>query len=117
MFTYDIKEIVCEKVRAILTRRGVKARDFVDVYLISEDYGIKIQGLKKEIIEKIKLMLGLYQKYRTNLVEKIKLLESDDLFEWGAEEELLLKVIDEEKFSRFVKKFQEFLRNLVKEIV
>lgn len=117
LFTYDIKEIVCEKVRAILTRRGVKARDFVDIFLISENYGIKIQGLKKEIIEKIKLMLNLYQKYRTNLVEKIRLLESDDLFEWGAEKELLLKGISEEKFSRFVKQFQEFLKDLGKEFV
>jgi len=117
LFTYDIKEIVCEKVRAILTRRGFKARDFVDIFLISENYGIKIQGLKKEIIEKIKLMLNLYQKYRTNLVDKIKLLESDDLFEWSAEKELLLKGINEEKFSRFVKQFQVFLKDLGKEFV
>jgi predicted nucleotidyltransferase component of viral defense system len=117
LLTYDVKEIVCEKVRAILTRRGIKARDFVDIYLISRKYGIKIQGLKKEITEKIKLMLELYQKYRTNLVEKIKLLESDDLFEWGTEKELLLKDINEEKFSRFVKEFQEFLKKLGKDIV
>ncbi len=28
---YDIREIFCEKVRAILTRRGFKERDFIDV--------------------------------------------------------------------------------------
>src|SRR3989344_796744 len=31
---YDVREILIEKVRAILTRRGIKARDFVDVFLI-----------------------------------------------------------------------------------
>jgi len=36
---YDIREILCEKVRSILTRRGVKARDFVDAYLISKEKG------------------------------------------------------------------------------
>ena len=117
LLTYDVEEIICEKARAILTRRGVKARDFVDIYLISKKYGIKIQDLKKEIIEKTKLMLDLYQKYRTNLVEKIKMSESNDLFEWGAEKELLLKDINEEKFNRFVKEFQNFLIELGKEIV
>ena len=29
---YDLKEILIEKVRAILTRRGIKARDFVGKY-------------------------------------------------------------------------------------
>jgi predicted nucleotidyltransferase component of viral defense system len=36
---YDIKELFCEKVRAILTRRGIKERDFIDCYLISKRYG------------------------------------------------------------------------------
>lgn len=31
---YDIKEILSEKFRSILTRQGIKARDFLDVYLI-----------------------------------------------------------------------------------
>lgn len=117
LLTYDVKEILCEKARAILTRRGVKARDFVDIYLISLKFGIKAQDLKEEIIEKIKLMLDFYQKYRRNLVQKIKTLESNDLFEWGTEKEFLLEDIDEEKFDRFVKKFQGLLRDIGKEIV
>lgn len=117
LLTYDVEEIICEKARAILTRRGVKARDFVDIYLISKKYGIKIQDLKTEIIEKTKLMLDLYQKYRTNLVKKLKILESNDLFEWGAEKELLLVNINEEKFNGFIKKFQNFLIELGKEFV
>jgi predicted nucleotidyltransferase component of viral defense system len=38
---YDIREILSEKVRALLTRRGTKARDFVDVYLIYKESFLK----------------------------------------------------------------------------
>ena len=33
LLCYDEKEILCEKIRAILTRRGQKLRDFYDVFL------------------------------------------------------------------------------------
>ena len=35
---YDIREILSEKVRALLTREGTKARGFLDVYLIYKQY-------------------------------------------------------------------------------
>lgn len=117
LYAYDVKEILCEKVRAILTRRGIKARDFVDIFLISLKFNLKVQDFKQEIIEKIELMLGIYQKYQDNLVEKIKLLDSNDLFEWGAEKELLLKDIDEKQLNRFVNIFQEFLKEIVKKFI
>ncbi len=44
---YDVREILSEKVRALLTRTGTKARDFVDVYLISKEYGLKTKKLLK----------------------------------------------------------------------
>lgn len=117
LYAYDVKEILCEKVRAILTRRGIKARDFVDIFLISLKFNLKVQDFKQEIIEKIELMLGIYQKYQDNLVEKIKLLDSNDLFEWRAEKELLLKDIDEKQLNRFVNIFQEFLKEIVKKFI
>ena len=112
LYTYDIKEILCEKVRAILTRRGVKARDFVDVFLITLKFDLKVQDLQKEIIEKIEFMIGMYHKYQENLDEKIKLLDSNDLFEWGTEKELLLEDIPEEQFNRFVNEFQGVLKGI-----
>ena len=117
LYTYDIKEILCEKVRAILTRRGIKARDFVDIYLITNNFGIKIQDLKDEIIEKTNFILDLYEKYQSNFREKVKLLDSGDLFRWGTERELLLKDIDEKQFNNFVKELQEFLREIGKEAI
>ena len=116
LYTYDTKEILCEKARAILTRRGIKARDFVDIYLINKTFGIKIQDLKNEIVEKTTFILNLYEKYRSNFREKIKLLNSDDFFRWGTEQELLLKDIDEKQFNRFVKELQDFLKDVGKEI-
>lgn len=39
---YDIRKILGEKVRVLLTREGTKARDFVDVYFICSQFGIKL---------------------------------------------------------------------------
>lgn len=44
MTVYDVKEIFAEKIRAILTRRGSKARDFVDVYLILKGIWFRSRG-------------------------------------------------------------------------
>jgi len=88
---YDIREILCEKVRAILTRRGVKARDFVDVYLISEKFGINPEEYTECIKEKTEFALKLYRKYLRNLRAKRPLIESKSLFRWGDEKHLLLK--------------------------
>jgi len=114
LYTYHIKEILCEKVRAILTRRGVKARDFVDIFLICKRYNLEIQDFKQEIIEKIRFMLNMYKKYNKNLAGKKRLLDLDDLFKWGAEKELLLKDINESQFMVFVKQLEEFLKEILK---
>ncbi len=73
---YDIREILCEKIRAMLTRKGTKARDFVDVYLISKKFGIRPESLEKVIEEKITFMMKLYSKYKNNISEKRRLLET-----------------------------------------
>ena len=39
---YDPQEILSEKIRAILTRQGTKARDYLDVYLIEKNFGISL---------------------------------------------------------------------------
>lgn len=113
---YDLREIMCEKVRALLTRQGIKARDFVDVYLVEKEMGRDVGSVRKEIIEKIDFMLEMYTKYRENLKAKERLLESEELFEWGAERELLLEEIDEKKFYKFNSRFMDFLKGLIKDI-
>lgn len=113
---YDIREILCEKARSILTRRGVKARDFVDAYLIFREKGVNLRELEGETIGKIQLMLDLYERFRNNFSKKMELLESGELFSWGEEKELLLSRIDEENFYRFVDTFNESLKEIGKKI-
>ena len=117
LYTYDVKEILCEKVRAILTRRGIKARDFVDLCLIGSSFHVDVKDFMQEIIDKTKFMIEQYKKYQDNINEKLKLLSSKDFFQWGTEKELLLKTIDEKKFNRFVQELQEVLKDIGKEFV
>jgi len=117
LLTYDVREILCEKVRAILTRRGIKARDFVDIFFISLEFKIKVQDFKDEIVDKTQFVLKLYKKYRRNLEEKIKIIDSEGFFSWGNEKELLLIEISEEKFYKFVKDFIKTLKDILEKII
>jgi len=64
MYVYDTREILCEKVRAVLTRKGYKARDFLDIYLLCRKYNLKLENLLEPITDKIRFTLDSYQKYR-----------------------------------------------------
>ncbi|MBN2335718.1 nucleotidyl transferase AbiEii/AbiGii toxin family protein [Candidatus Bathyarchaeota archaeon] len=37
---YDIQEVLAEKIRSILTREGIKTRDYMDAYLIGKNFGL-----------------------------------------------------------------------------
>jgi len=113
---YDVREILCEKVRALLTREGTKARDFVDVYLIWKKFGIRPEDEEKCIIGKIGFSLKLYAKYREHLKQKVGLLDSGKLFDWGTERELLLSDIDEADFYSFLDGFEMFLKKIVRSL-
>lgn len=111
LIVYDLREILLEKVRAILTRKGVKVRDFIDVFIITKTLNKDINVFKADIISKIQFMLR-YEKYRQNLEEKIGMKT------WvkpGEEEYLLLKPLNE--FHPYIKKFQPFLNSLILEIL
>ncbi|MGA8905757.1 MAG: nucleotidyl transferase AbiEii/AbiGii toxin family protein [Candidatus Bathyarchaeia archaeon] len=110
---YDIREILSEKVRALLTREGTKARDFVDVYLIWKRFGIRPEDEEKCIVGKIDFSLKFYAKYRDHLKQKVRLLNSGKLFDWGAEKELLLSDIDEADLYKFLSGFETFLKKIV----
>ncbi|MBU3907181.1 MAG: nucleotidyl transferase AbiEii/AbiGii toxin family protein [Nanoarchaeota archaeon] len=109
---YDLKEILIEKVRAILTRRGIKARDFVDVFLIVKKEKVNLNDFKKEIIEKISDMLK-FEKYTLNIKNKETQLKDDLIL--GEEEALMLTPIDK-GFPKFLKEFDIFLREIINEL-
>jgi len=113
---YDVREIMCEKVRAILTRRGFKARDFVDVYFIKDRLGVDPKEYADRIIEKTRFTLNRYDRYRRNLREKKPFFESGEIFDWGEEKSLLLTTIDEGKFFAFLGGFQDYLKLLSHEL-
>jgi predicted nucleotidyltransferase component of viral defense system len=106
---YSLQEILCEKVRAILTRKGVKSRDFIDVFKITKGNIAKLHNLKKEIFFKLKLALE-YKKYLENFSEhKINIPK----YFKGDEEKLLLKPL-EENFHEFLNEFDSFLKEIIK---
>ncbi len=115
-YTYDIREIFCEKIRSILTRRGIKARDFVDIYLISKKFNIRFEDMEEDIVDKTRFVLNRYAKYKKNFKEKKKLIKSEDLFRWGEEKGLLLSKIDEEEFYRFLRELTRFMQNIAGKI-
>jgi len=114
---YDIDEILCEKVRSILTREGVKARDFLDVFLICKKFGNKLEDLRDHILDKTRFMLSLYEKYRVNLAEKKDIITSRNGLSLGEERGLLLLDIDEMEFYRFLEDFTVFLKEIMGELI
>ena len=106
---YDAREILIEKVRAILTRRGIKARDFIDIFLIMEKTKVKLSNLENSIIDKTKFMLK-YEKYFKNIQDKEKEIDSKLIL--GEEERLLLIPLPK-GFEKFLEEFKPFFRKLV----
>ncbi len=105
---YDLREILIEKVRAILTRRTFKARDFVDVYVIEKEKGLSAEKLEPEIIDKTRFMLK-YEKYMENLKENVN---NRLFFRVGEEQKLLLKPLGSD-FQEFAEKFKKFIDRLL----
>jgi len=110
---YDIREIFCEKVRAILTRKGFKERYFVDAYMISKKFNLRYEDLEEETLRKLKFILRLYYKYKRNLNNKVSMLTVEN-FPFGSERYLLIEKIDEGDFHLFLNKFMVWLRKLAK---
>lgn len=109
IYCYDIREILIEKIRAILTRKGVKARDFIDVFLIIKKENINLKNYETQITKKVLFALK-YQKYLQNLAN-FKL----ENFVLGEENKLLLKQIPK-RFNKFLEKFHVFLNEIYKKL-
>jgi hypothetical protein len=112
---YDVREILCEKIRAILTRRGTKARDFLDVYLICRKFKIGLEDICGCSVGKTRFTLCLYERYRRNLEEKKTVVLSKP-FVWGEERDLLLKTVDEMDFYNFIEELKSFLKKVIEEL-
>jgi predicted nucleotidyltransferase component of viral defense system len=109
LYVYDLKEIAAEKVRALLTRRGFKTRDIVDLYFLSKK-GITIKKIKKQASEKILFMLD-FEKYGENLKNKV----FEEKFNIGDEQSLILSPLGKD-FESFANNTLKELNDLVKEV-
>lgn len=112
MTLYDPREIFAEKVRAIMTRRGTKPRDFIDIYLLSENLGIKADKLEDVIISKTEFMLRTYDRFRRNFALKKESYKEDGGFRSSKESELLILPLNEKDFYLFIRGFNEFLKGI-----
>ena len=107
---YSLEEIFLEKIRAILTRRGTKSRDYIDLYLIKKKVSIDFEKEEDNILRKIRFML-VYDKYLQNLsVVKPEKLILDE------EENLLLEPLDK-SFKAFLPDFFEYLKSLEEKLL
>jgi len=101
-YCYGLKEIAAEKIRALLTRRGFKARDIIDLHYLAKE-GITIQKVKRMAIEKTEFMLK-YLKYGENLKNK----KFEEKLKLGEEERLMIEDPN--------KGFEEFANKTLKEL-
>ena len=107
---YSEKEILCEKVRAVLTRRAQKLRDFYDLYML-EKSGFKIEEIKEEAVTKIKACLN-YKRYGVNLERNRKSLELSSVMEEPFERSLFVTQPPRD-FDFFLQKIPETLADIL----
>jgi len=101
---YSLEEFCCEKIRSIITRRGIKIRDFIDLYYLNIS-GLDFSKLENEILEKIRFMLR-YEKYRVNINKNIK-----DLVSFGEEQIISLEPIPKD-FYRYSNRVINFCEEI-----
>ena len=111
---YDINEIVTEKVRALLTRTGAKARDYVDLYFISQKYQVSIDQFIADIVIKIQFATKRNQRYRNNFLSTEKTLKDGSMFKLGDEKKYLLTPINTQEFDAYVGMLENKLRSIIK---
>ena len=108
MNVYDIKEIVTEKFRSILTRRAIKSRDAIDLLFIYQKFKIKPQDFLKETKEKLLYSINSYEKYKENLIltrEKLQTLE----FQYNEVRPLVIRPFNKEDFDSYVAELKPLL--------
>ncbi|PIN81349.1 hypothetical protein COV11_02150 [Candidatus Woesearchaeota archaeon CG10_big_fil_rev_8_21_14_0_10_30_7] len=112
---YDIREIVAEKVRSLLTRKTIKSRDAIDLLFIYNTFKIRPQDLLKETKEKLLFSIITYDKYKSNLIltkEKLQTLE----FQYNEVYPLAIRSFNKEDFENYVKKLKPLLIEMAEEI-
>lgn len=106
---YSEKEILCEKVRAVLTRRAQKLRDFYDLYML-EKSGFRIKEIEEQAVVKIKACLN-FKRYRLNLERNRRALKLSSFMEEPFERSLFTTQPPSD-FDFFLKQIPEKLAEI-----
>jgi predicted nucleotidyltransferase component of viral defense system len=116
LMAYDVKELLAEKVRAILTRKGVKTRDFIDIYMINQRFGLVPEDIDSIVVEKTLFALRMYGKYRDNFEANLGRLTNKEFSISESERDLLINDLDEKKFQAFLKNLYAYISELSERI-
>src|SRR3990167_1785590 len=112
---YDIKEIIAEKIRSLLTRRNIKSRDAIDLLFIYNKYNIKPESLIKEAQEKIFYATKNYEKYKKNFILSKENIEQVD-FPYSEVKHLVVEYFNEKDFDNFIAELITLLKIIIKEL-
>jgi len=110
VLAYDEREILCEKVRAILTRRAQKLNDFYDLFILDKSR-FEAGRLREEILKKTKACLR-YKKYRENLEKNRESLKTREVINDTFERELFV-IKPSKDFEVFLRKFMIVLKDIM----
>lgn len=108
-WTYDPREILVEKCRAILTREASKAKDVLDLYLLDRHLGLHVQDYREAVESKTMFSLERRERYLDQL------RGSSERFRAIAEEDigpLLLMEVDREDYAIFRRDLLTLLEEL-----
>ena len=115
LLAYDIREIVAEKIRSLLTRRAIKSRDAIDLLFIYQKYKTKPEDLIKEAKDKISFAMKYYEKYRENFIlTKEKIDEVD--FSYNEVKHLVIKDFKKEEFESFIVRLIPLLQKILSDL-
>lgn len=100
---YDLREIVIEKIRAILTRPVVKERDLFDLFLISKK--IDVEKLEtRMVIDRIKRSKSFVKGLKEKIQKNLEILAKDTYDIIEEKSKLALIDIEESEYSNFRRK-------------
>lgn len=115
LLVYDLKEIVSEKLRSLLTRRAIKSRDAIDILFIYQKYKLKPEDFIKEAKEKIIFAIKNYNKYKENLILIKEKLEKVN-FSYGEVKHMMIQDFEKKDFEDFTIKLKLILQKLIDEL-
>lgn len=121
LLAYSDREILAEKVRALLTRKEFKLRDLYDVYKLNQ-WGLRAQKYRREIINKIQDYLTLSSHAKEHLRATLESIDNGSFLE-NVEAEidrdigLIIEPFKKEEFLNFVGDLKDELKAIVGDLM